>query len=129
MITIREFRRWSLAAVALSAVLFTASLEAAENAPIVTFDATSAADSTDHEVQGWTKQYDKPFPAISHSAGQGAERAWRIEDDDADGPEGLYYRSELTDDQRQRARNIGFTYRTQLATCGSWLRSYPPNAS
>ena len=79
MITIRQFRRLSLALVVQSAVLYVVSLGAAENVPIVTFDATSAADSADPELQGWTKQNDRPLQASFRSVGQGAERAWRID--------------------------------------------------
>ena len=114
MLANRQFHCLPLAAVAHYAFLCAVSFGAAERIPIVTFDATSAADSADPELQGWTKQHDKPLDAISLSVGQGAERVWRIEDDDADGPEGFYYRSELTDDQKQRARKNGFTYRWQV---------------
>jgi sialidase-1 len=61
-------------------------------------------------TQGWTESHDKEKAAV---ASPGA-RFWRIEDDDNDGPEGLYYRAELSDDERDHARHDGFVYRWRV---------------
>ena len=50
--------------------------------------------------QGWTAGHDKKKAAIARST----DSAWRIEDDDNNGPEGLHYRTELSDEVRDLAR-------------------------
>jgi sialidase-1 len=60
--------------------------------------------------QGWIETHDKPREAVAKPAGS----AWRVEDDDDGGPEGLYYRAELTDEQRDLARRDGFVYRWRV---------------
>ena len=77
---------------------------------LVRYDILSG-DLPDPVEQGWSRQHDRPQAAAAEVIGQGAERAWRIEDDDGNGPEGLFYRSILTSEQKGRARTKGFTYR------------------
>ncbi len=60
--------------------------------------------------QGWTVGHDKQKAAVARSTGS----AWRIEDDDNDGAEGLHYRTELSDDVRDLARRNGFVYRWRV---------------
>ena len=60
--------------------------------------------------QGWIAGHDKEKAAVGRSTGS----AWRIEDDDNDGPEGLYYQTELSDDDREVARRTGFVYRWRV---------------
>ncbi len=61
-------------------------------------------------AQGWVESHDKERAATAKS-GVGC---WRIDDDDNDGPEGLYYRAEQSDDERDRARRDGFVYRWRV---------------
>jgi sialidase-1 len=60
--------------------------------------------------QGWIEGHDKKRAA----EGKPAEEAWRVEDDDDAGPEGLYYRMELSETAREVARRVGFVYRWRL---------------
>lgn len=60
--------------------------------------------------QQWIEDHDKTRVAVGKMVG----RAWRIEDDDDNGAEGLYYRAELTDEQRDAARREGFVYRWRV---------------
>lgn len=48
------------------------------------------------------------------AAGRLAGKAWRIEDDDDAGAEGLEYTARLSDTERDTARQIGFVYRWRV---------------
>lgn len=61
--------------------------------------------------QGWTEKHDKSSAAL----GKSSAVAWRIEDDDDAGPEGLYYKAELTDEQLDLSRREGFVYRWRVS--------------
>ena len=60
--------------------------------------------------QGWTAGHDKKKAAVARPTGL----AWRIEDDDNDGPEALHYHTELSDEFRDLARRKGFVYRWRV---------------
>ena len=61
-------------------------------------------------AQGWIEAVDDGKSAPGKLAG----KAWRIEDDDDSGPEWRSYVVTLTDDERNRARREGFTYRWRV---------------
>jgi len=91
-----------LSSIFLSALLNSATAQAE---PVRSF-----TDSGSPAAQGWTEETDESESAPGRLVG----RAWRIEDDDDLGPEWRSYEVTLTDDERDRARREGFTYRWRV---------------
>ena len=81
---------------------------------IVKYDAGDTKLGTNPAKHGWIEMHDRDHRAVSKAVGAKDKRAWRIEDDDGDGPEDLFYRAVLPDQQKEAARTTGFTYRWRL---------------
>ncbi len=93
--------------LAFTATLLISSLLTAADAPRVARRFTGPGDPVRH---GWVADHDKERAAI-HRVG---DEFLRIEDDDDMGAEGLFFRSGLTDEQRDQARRSGFQYRWRV---------------
>lgn len=98
-----------LACVLLFLATSVPAIFATEPARVALYDSASAKLGSEPNKHGWIAGNDRKL-----AVGQTTSRGWRIEDDDEDGAEDLYYRFELTDDQRHAARARGFTYRWRL---------------
>lgn len=91
----------------LFSLLICLSLNAsAKEAPIAIFDATEGPPAD----QGWIDDHDKEHTAEMVFA----DGILRIEDDDAEGLEGRYFRFEMTDEQRALSREAGFVLSWRL---------------
>ena len=90
----------------VSVAAFVSAISAADRLPVT----RSYSGKGSPVAQGWIESHDKANSATAKSG----TACWRIVDDDGDGPEGLYYRTELSDDERDRARRDGFVYRWRV---------------
>ena len=72
------------------------------------WSAAGKGASPDPTVQGWEARHDKPQAAVARAAGEGRAVRWRIEDDDDDGAEGLYYTREVPTEALNLAAERGF---------------------
>ncbi|MCA9118084.1 MAG: exo-alpha-sialidase, partial [Planctomycetaceae bacterium] len=80
---------------------------AEDGAPAVLWQAEKGS-SPDPAAQGWEARHDKPQAAVARAAGTGDAPLWRIEDDDDQGGEGLYYTRELSAEVLNLAAEQGF---------------------
>jgi len=87
---------------------------AAEAVPVVRYDASDSKLGADPDEQGWVAVSDRDHRATAKPIGKKNSQAWRMEDDDGDGPEDLFYRATLTDQQKEIARECGFGFRWRL---------------
>ena len=92
----------AIVAVSLSAIAVESSL-AADAKPVAFYDANHAKLAVDPSTQGWIQANDKKHRATVRAVGEDGARAWRIEDNDDDGSEGLYYHSGATRIRRMSA--------------------------
>lgn len=102
-------RAGRVAAALLMVVSWSAGAAGAaeQAAPAVWYQAGEGT-SADPAAQGWEARHDKPHVAVGRAGGTGDSLLWRIEDDDGQGAEGLYYTRELSAEVLNLAAEQGF---------------------